>query len=156
MRQARFGSLDDQAGREHAFGQFGEDSGLERCDCIDPRHTSARIEIDPGPPDLVQRGGAGADHPGQILDVVELAEIGDRQCLLDRLAERVLIDRPSKAACKPGRDLFKRRDLNPETALSRQFDAKRPGGQLTVSDDGFPRAVQSLPQQHCNANEYCS
>lgn len=91
-------ALDDRSRWQHAFRQFFEYGCLQRADRVNSGLTRTGFEIDTGPPDLMQRGRAGADHARQPLNRIELAEIGDRQGLLERLAQRVLIDRSREAA----------------------------------------------------------
>ena len=74
---------------------------------------SARLKIDVRPPGFAQGVGGRAHHTGQGLDPVELSESGFRQDSSDGFPQRIVVDRPRQAACKPRGQLLEGHDLQP-------------------------------------------
>ncbi len=76
----------------------------------------------------------------------KLAEIGDRQNLLERLAQRVLIDRSCESAGQPCRYALECRHQHAKLAPLRQLHSQSPACELPVRDDRGSHS--SHPPQH--------
>ena len=139
-------ALDDRSRWQHAFRQFFEYGCMQRADRVNSGLTRTGFEIDTSPPDLMQGGRAGADHARQPLDRIKLAEIGDRQNLLERLAQRVLIDRSCESAGQPCRYALECRHQHAKLAPLRQLHSQSPACELPVRDDRGSHS--SHPPQH--------
>src|SRR3546814_6036836 len=58
-------------------------------------------KIEAGAPRLVERVGRRLNHAGELLDAVQLAELGLGQGLLDRSAKTLIVDGTRKSASQP-------------------------------------------------------
>ena len=85
---------------------------------------------------FVERADGGPHHAGKVLDDVELAEARARQGRLNRLLERLRIDRLQEPASETAGQLPHGHDLHAVCSAPGGVDTDHVPGQCGVNDDG--------------------
>ena len=94
--------------------------------------SGALLEVDVRAPCLVQGIDGRGDHSGQILDRVELAELGRRKGLLNGSSQLFVVHRSAHPPSHPGGEMFERHDLETLASFLSGAESKPASGHAAV------------------------
>ena len=94
--------------------------------------SGALLKVDVRPPCLAQGIDGRGDHTGQVLDRLELAELGRRQGLLNDPAQLFVVHRSAHPPSQSGSEMFERHDLEAVTPFVSSAEPKFADGHVAV------------------------